>query len=121
MSYSVYLMLPVLLDLYDDIPFPPGYHHLAWLQAGASAVFVVVLLTCAAMTYHLVEAPMQRLARRVIARLDATDSIAPLLTARVRSWRAYIQSAYRGQASSVSTTSGVLSASVVADSVKRPR
>jgi hypothetical protein len=62
---------------------PPGYHDLAWLQAGASAVFVVVLLICAAITYHLVQAPMQRLARRVIARLDATDSIAPLPTARV--------------------------------------
>lgn len=68
-SYSVYLVLPVLLDLYDDVPFPPSYHVLAWLQAGATVVFVAVLLGCAAMTYYLVECPMQRLGRRV-ARLD---------------------------------------------------
>jgi len=120
-SYSVYLTFPLLIDLYDDIPFPPGYHDLAWLQAGASAVFLAVLLACAAMTYHLVEAPMQRLGRRVIARLDAAGPLVPWLAAQIRPRLAYIQSAYRGQASNVSTTSGVLSASVVVESVKRPR
>jgi peptidoglycan/LPS O-acetylase OafA/YrhL len=120
-SYSVYLVFPLLIDLYDDIPFPPGYHDLAWLQAGASAVFLAVLLASAAMTYHLVEAPMQRLGRRLIAWLDNAGPLMPSLAAEIRSWLAYIQSAYRGQASSVSTTSGVLSASLVVESVKRPR
>jgi peptidoglycan/LPS O-acetylase OafA/YrhL len=120
-SYSVYLMFPLLIDLYDDIPFPPAYHDLAWLQAGASAVFLVVLLACAAMTHHLVEVPMQRLGRRAIARLDAAGPLVPWLAAHIRSRLGYIQSAYRGHASNVSTTSGVLSASVVVDSVKRPR
>jgi peptidoglycan/LPS O-acetylase OafA/YrhL len=69
-SYSAYLVLPLMLDLYDDIPLPQSYHHLAWLQAGATVVFVAVLLGCAAMTYYLVESPMQRLGRRVAARLD---------------------------------------------------
>jgi peptidoglycan/LPS O-acetylase OafA/YrhL len=70
-SYSVYLVHPLLLDFYDNIPFAQSYHHLAWLQVGVSAVFLAALLACAATTYYLVEAPAQRLGRRVAARLDA--------------------------------------------------
>jgi peptidoglycan/LPS O-acetylase OafA/YrhL len=70
-SYSVYLLLPVMLDLYDSIPFPQSYQHQAWLQAGVSMVFLAALLACSAMTYYLLEAPMQRLGRRTAARLDA--------------------------------------------------
>jgi peptidoglycan/LPS O-acetylase OafA/YrhL len=70
-SYSVYLLHPLLLDLYDKIPFAPGYHQPTWLQAGAVVVFVAVLLACCTGTYYLVEAPMQRLGHRVAARLDA--------------------------------------------------
>ncbi|MGB6454195.1 MAG: acyltransferase [Streptosporangiaceae bacterium] len=69
-SYSLYLVFPLLLDLYDGIPFPASYQHQAWLQVGASAVFLGALLGCAALTYHLVEAPMQRLGKRAAARLD---------------------------------------------------
>lgn len=36
-----------------------------------SAVFLAALLACCALTYYLIEAPMQRLGRRVAARLDA--------------------------------------------------
>jgi peptidoglycan/LPS O-acetylase OafA/YrhL len=70
-SYSVYLVHPMLLDLYDSIPFAPGYHEPTWEQAAAAAVFLAVLLACCAGTYYLVEAPMQRLGCRVTARLDA--------------------------------------------------
>jgi len=70
-SYSVYLLLPILLDLYDDISFPAGLRHSLWFQAGVSAASVGALLGCAALTYRLVESPMQRLGRRVAARLDA--------------------------------------------------
>ncbi|HUD76533.1 MAG TPA: acyltransferase [Streptosporangiaceae bacterium] len=70
-SYSVYLLLPLVLDLYDAIPFPRSYQHQDWLQAGVSVVFLAALLGCSALTYYLVEAPMQRLGRRVTARLDA--------------------------------------------------
>jgi hypothetical protein len=69
-SYSVYLGLPLMLDLYDDIPFPKSYQHLPWLQAGASVAFLAALLAFAAMTYYLVEVPFQRLGRRVTMRLD---------------------------------------------------
>jgi peptidoglycan/LPS O-acetylase OafA/YrhL len=70
-SYSVYLVFPLLVDLYDDIPFPRGYQSQPWLQAAVSAAFLLVLLGCSAATYYLVEAPMQRLGRRAAARLDA--------------------------------------------------
>ena len=69
-SYSVYLGLPLMLDLYDDIPFPRSYQHLPWLQAGASVVFLSALLAFAAMSYYLVEAPFQRLGRRLTMRLE---------------------------------------------------
>jgi peptidoglycan/LPS O-acetylase OafA/YrhL len=70
-SYSVYLLHPLVLDVYDSVPFAPGYNQAAWLQAVAGAVFLAVLLACCAGTYYLVEAPMQRLGRRLAARLDA--------------------------------------------------
>ncbi|HUB37614.1 MAG TPA: acyltransferase [Streptosporangiaceae bacterium] len=69
-SYSVYLGLPLMLDLYDDIPFPQNYRHLAWLQAGASMAFVAALLSFAAVSYYLVETPLQRLGKRAAIRLD---------------------------------------------------
>jgi peptidoglycan/LPS O-acetylase OafA/YrhL len=70
-SYSVYLLHPLLLDVYDSIPFAPGDQQPVWLQVGAAAVFLAVLLACCSVTYYLVEAPMQRLGRRVAAKLDA--------------------------------------------------
>jgi peptidoglycan/LPS O-acetylase OafA/YrhL len=69
-SYSVYLTFPLLLDVYDSIPFPQRYYQLAWLEAGAAVVFMAVLLGCAALSYRLVEAPMQRLGRRLVTRLE---------------------------------------------------
>jgi peptidoglycan/LPS O-acetylase OafA/YrhL len=67
-SYSVYLIFPLLLDVYDKIPFPQSYHREPWEQAGVAVVYVLVLLSCAAAAYHLIELPMQRLGRRLAAR-----------------------------------------------------
>jgi peptidoglycan/LPS O-acetylase OafA/YrhL len=69
-SYSIYLIFPLLLDVYDSIPFPQRYQQLSWLQAGAGVAFMAALLGCAALTYRLVEAPMQRLGRRLVTRLE---------------------------------------------------
>jgi len=69
-SYSVYLLHPLLVDLYDDAPLTHGQHSVV-LQLVMSAVFLAALLACCALTYYLIEAPMQRLGRRVAARLDA--------------------------------------------------
>ncbi len=70
-SYSVYLLHPLFLDAYDSLPFTPGFQQPIWLQAAAAAVFLTVLLAGCAGTYYLLEAPMQRIGRRVAARLDA--------------------------------------------------
>jgi peptidoglycan/LPS O-acetylase OafA/YrhL len=78
-SYSVYLVFPLLLDLYDDIPFPAAYRHLPWLQAAATVLYLGALLACAALTHRLVEAPMQQLGRRVAARFDARGRQVPAL------------------------------------------
>jgi peptidoglycan/LPS O-acetylase OafA/YrhL len=67
-SYSVYLLFPLLLDVYDKIPFPPSYHDEPWEQAGVAVVYVLVLLASAVTTYHLIELPMQRLGRRLAGR-----------------------------------------------------
>jgi peptidoglycan/LPS O-acetylase OafA/YrhL len=69
-SYSVYLLHPLLLDLYDGAPFTHGQHSVG-LQLLMSAGFLAALLTCCTLTYYLIEAPMQRLGRRAAARLDA--------------------------------------------------
>jgi peptidoglycan/LPS O-acetylase OafA/YrhL len=70
-SYSVYLLHPLVLDIYDSVPFAPGHNQPTWLQVAAVVVFLAVLLACCSLTYYLVEAPMQRLGRRVAAKLDA--------------------------------------------------
>jgi peptidoglycan/LPS O-acetylase OafA/YrhL len=70
-SYSVYLLHPLLLDAYDSVPFAPGFQQPIWLQLAAAAVFVAALLAGCAGTYYLLEAPMQRVGRRVATRLDA--------------------------------------------------
>jgi peptidoglycan/LPS O-acetylase OafA/YrhL len=69
-SYSIYLVFPLLLNVYDKIPFTPGYYQQPWEQAGVAVVYVLVLLACAATTHRLIELPMQRLGRRLTARLD---------------------------------------------------
>ena len=69
-SYSAYLLHPLLLDFSDRIPFMNSRHPVA-VQVALAVGFLVVLLACCALTYYLVEAPMQRLGRRVAAQLDA--------------------------------------------------
>jgi peptidoglycan/LPS O-acetylase OafA/YrhL len=84
-SYSVYLLHPLLLDFYDSLPLT-SIRHSVGEQVAATGVFLAALLACCALTYYLVEAPMQRLGRRVAARLDARlgpDRPEPL-PARVR-------------------------------------
>jgi peptidoglycan/LPS O-acetylase OafA/YrhL len=73
-SYSVYLLFPLVMEVYDKIPFPPSYHHEPWEQAGMTVAYLLVLLACAAVTYHLIEVPMQRAGKRLAARRDRRRS-----------------------------------------------
>jgi peptidoglycan/LPS O-acetylase OafA/YrhL len=69
-SYSIYLLHPLLVGIYARMSWTRGYHPF-YQQVGLAAGFLAVLLACCAVTYYLVEAPMQRVGRRLAARLDA--------------------------------------------------
>jgi peptidoglycan/LPS O-acetylase OafA/YrhL len=69
-SYSIYLIHPIFVDAYNDVSWTHGQHPI-WMQVLVVGCFFAVVLACSAVTYYLVEAPMQRLGRRVAARLDA--------------------------------------------------
>jgi peptidoglycan/LPS O-acetylase OafA/YrhL len=66
-SYSLYLLHHPLLKVYywatGDLSRSP-----VWVQAGATLLFLVLILAASWLTYRLVEAPMQRLGRRVARR-----------------------------------------------------
>lgn len=67
-SYSVYLLHPVLLEIVDGLLADPA--AVAWpYRAGLGAVVLVTLLVAASLTYRLVEAPAQRAGKRIAARI----------------------------------------------------
>ncbi len=68
-SYSIYLLHPLLVGLYKRVPGTSGRHSLP-VQLLLAAAFVAVLLAVCGVTYRLVEAPMQQAGRRLAARLD---------------------------------------------------
>lgn len=69
-SYSVYLLHPLLIEVYDSVPLTQNENFLP-MELLLVAVFVLVLLVCCALTYRFIEAPMQRLGRRTARRLDS--------------------------------------------------
>jgi peptidoglycan/LPS O-acetylase OafA/YrhL len=69
-SYSVYLLHPLLIEIYDSVPLTRNENFLP-MELLLVGVFVLVLLACCALTYRFIEAPMQRLGRRTARRLDA--------------------------------------------------
>ena len=69
-SYSVYLLHPVLIEVYASVPWMRNQNFMP-TELFLVAVFVTVLLVCCALTHRYIEAPMQRVGRRVAGRLDA--------------------------------------------------
>jgi peptidoglycan/LPS O-acetylase OafA/YrhL len=69
-SYSVYLLHPVLLGIYWHIPWSHQPHPVV-LQIVITVVFLAVLLASCAATFRFVELPAQRLGRQVAAWLEA--------------------------------------------------
>ncbi|MGN9788422.1 acyltransferase family protein [Nonomuraea sp. ZG12] len=66
-SYSVYLLHPILLEIVDGLLADPA--AVAWpYRVGLGVVTLAVLLGCAAGTYRLVEVPARRAGRRLAAR-----------------------------------------------------
>ena len=68
-SYSVYLLHPLLVEVYHRIPATRHPHPFP-VQVLLAAAFVAVLLGCCALSYRFVEAPMQRQGRKVTAWLE---------------------------------------------------
>ena len=68
-SYSVYLLHPLLIEVYIHLPWLPR-HHPFWLQGLLAAAFGVVLVGVSSLTYLAVERPMQNAGRRAARWLD---------------------------------------------------
>src|SRR5580658_2398954 len=68
-SYSVYLLHPVLIEIYDSVPWTRNENFVP-TELLMTAVFLLVLLVCCGLTYRFIEAPMQRMGGRVARRLD---------------------------------------------------
>jgi peptidoglycan/LPS O-acetylase OafA/YrhL len=73
-SYSVYLLHPLVFDAYRSIPVLHRKHTMPD-QVLFFAGLLVVIVGLSALTYYFVEKPMQRLGRRVAARASyATEA-----------------------------------------------
>jgi peptidoglycan/LPS O-acetylase OafA/YrhL len=68
-SYSVYLLHPVLIEVYRYMGWTA--HHTFWIQVLVDALFVAILIAVCSATYLLVERPMQNVGRKLARWLDA--------------------------------------------------
>jgi len=64
-SYSVYLLHPLVFNAYRSIPALHRHHYGALGQAVTAITLLAVILAASAITYYTVEKPMQRLGRWV--------------------------------------------------------
>jgi peptidoglycan/LPS O-acetylase OafA/YrhL len=69
-SYSVYLLHPLIFNAYRAIPALHRAHGMG-TQLLLAAALLAVIIAASAVTYHLVEKPMQRLGRRVAKGMEA--------------------------------------------------
>jgi peptidoglycan/LPS O-acetylase OafA/YrhL len=69
-SYSVYLIHPVLIEVYNSVPWTHGQNFVP-MELLLVAVFLLVLLVCSALTHRFIELPMQRWGRQLTRWLDA--------------------------------------------------
>jgi len=83
-SYSVYLLHPLVIEIYHHFTWTRHHHHF-WLQALIALVILAVVIGVSSLTYLLVERPMQSLGRRVGHWLDrqfGPDPAPQLFTSR---------------------------------------
>jgi peptidoglycan/LPS O-acetylase OafA/YrhL len=69
-SYSVYLLHPLILDAFRDVP---TLHHASKglvVQLPLAAGLIAVIIASSGVTYYLVEKPMQRLGHKIAKRWD---------------------------------------------------
>jgi peptidoglycan/LPS O-acetylase OafA/YrhL len=72
-SYSVYLIHPLILNAYRSIPALHRTSYPMGTQVLLAAAITAVIIAASAITYYLVERPMQRLGRRVAKYLEARE------------------------------------------------
>jgi peptidoglycan/LPS O-acetylase OafA/YrhL len=70
-SYSVYLLHPLILDAYRSI-HALRHPHTMGTQVLLAAAITAVIIAASAITYYLVEKPMQRFGRQVAKYLEAS-------------------------------------------------
>jgi peptidoglycan/LPS O-acetylase OafA/YrhL len=65
-SFSVYLLHPLVFDAYRDVPALHRLDHSTEpVQAGVFVALTVVIIAVSALTYYTIEKPMQRLGHRL--------------------------------------------------------
>ena len=69
-SYSLYLLHPLWIDVYARLPWAHARHTPAE-DVALAAAFMAVLLVCCQLTYRCVELPGQHLGARLARRLDS--------------------------------------------------
>jgi peptidoglycan/LPS O-acetylase OafA/YrhL len=70
-SYSAYLLHPVLIDVVFGMPWTRGRDFTGAAGAAVAAAFLGCLLACCWAAHRFVEAPAQNFGRRLARRLDA--------------------------------------------------
>jgi len=75
-SYSVYLLHPLIFDAYRDVPALHRPHTMPD-QVLIFAVILALVIALSSLTYCFIEKPMQRLGRRVAARFPYPTQAAP--------------------------------------------
>jgi peptidoglycan/LPS O-acetylase OafA/YrhL len=68
-SYSVYLLHPLLISIYNWVPLTQHPHPFP-VQVLLAAAFLAVLLGCCALSYRFLEAPMQRQGKKLTVWLE---------------------------------------------------
>jgi peptidoglycan/LPS O-acetylase OafA/YrhL len=76
-SYSVYLLHPLLIDIYQWLPLGQQDNMPFGVQMLVALAFVAVLIAVSSLTYLFAEQPMQRLGRRLSGHLGAVRGPAP--------------------------------------------
>ena len=78
-SFSVYLLHPLVFDAYRDVPALHRLDHSTELvQTGVFLALAIVIIALSALTYYAIEKPMQRLGHRLARRSPgyATGAVA---------------------------------------------
>jgi peptidoglycan/LPS O-acetylase OafA/YrhL len=76
-SYSVYLIHPLVLNAFRDIPPLHDASRALGVQAPLALGLLAVIIGASAATYYLIERPMQGIGRKVAASWDTASGQPP--------------------------------------------